>query len=147
MLERAIRQAILTLSEKGNSQRTIAKSLGISRASVKKVLESGEIDVPVLDRPELLTEHLQRVRELHGGGDLQHLLQAHGGALLSTGVDHRDHQFVVRRLVRIPRQQGDGRGPPRPRPSPLYDDRDLGPLAPASPRRRLAPPRSARTRT
>lgn len=67
MLERAIRQAILTLSEKGNSQRTIAKSLGISRASVKKVLESGEIDVPALDRPELLTEHLQRVRELHEG--------------------------------------------------------------------------------
>ncbi len=29
MLERAIRQAILTLHEKGNSQRSIAKSLAV----------------------------------------------------------------------------------------------------------------------
>jgi DNA-binding FadR family transcriptional regulator len=53
MLERAIRQAILTLDKKGNSKRSIARALGVSRTSVKEVLESGEVDVPTLERREL----------------------------------------------------------------------------------------------
>jgi transposase len=65
VLERAIRQAILTLNDKGNSRRSIARALGISRTSVKEVLESGEVDVPTLERRELFEEHLPRIRELH----------------------------------------------------------------------------------
>ena len=104
MLERAIRQAILTLSEKGNSQRTIAKSLGISRASVKKVLESGEIDVPVLDRPELLTEHLQRVRELHEGCE-HNLVRVHE-ELVVEGIE-----ISYQALTAFCRRHGIGESP------------------------------------
>lgn len=85
MLERAIRQAILTLHEKGNSQRAIARSLAISRDSVKKVLESGEIDVPALDRPEQLAEHLQRIRELHE--DCAHNLVRVHEELAAEGIE------------------------------------------------------------
>jgi transposase len=104
MLERAIRQAILTLHEKGNSQRAIARSLAISRDSVKKVLESGEIDVPALDRPEQLAEHLQRVRELYEGC-AHNLVRVHE-ELVAEGVE-----ISYQALTAFCRRHGVGESP------------------------------------
>lgn len=65
MLDRDIRAAALTLARKGRGLRVIAKALGISRNSVKKILESGEADVPPLQRLERLDPHVERIRELY----------------------------------------------------------------------------------
>lgn len=65
MLDWDTRQAILTLRKKGLGTRAIARAVGISRNSVKKVLLSGCPDVPRIERAELASEHIDRVRELH----------------------------------------------------------------------------------
>lgn len=65
MLDTDTRAAILTLASRGASSRQIAAALGISRNSVKKVLRSGQIEVPALSRPEQLNVHLARIRTLH----------------------------------------------------------------------------------
>lgn len=65
MLDRDIRAAVLTLAKQGRGVRAIARAAGISRNSVKKVLESGEAEVPPLARSERLDPHLALVRELH----------------------------------------------------------------------------------
>jgi hypothetical protein len=65
MLERDVRIAILELSRRGLGSRRIAQDLGLSRTSVRRVVESGEADRPAFQREELLDPHLERIRELH----------------------------------------------------------------------------------
>ena len=64
MLERDTRSAIFRLAREGHGSRAIARALGISRRVVKKVMRSGEVEVPAFDRTEQLTAHLERIREL-----------------------------------------------------------------------------------
>ena len=66
MLEYDTRTAILRLSQQGHGIKTIARWVGVSKNSVKKVLRGGESAVPPLDRAESLDPHLARVRTLHG---------------------------------------------------------------------------------
>lgn len=66
MLDRDTRAAIFRLAREGHGSRAIARALGISRRVVKKVMRSGEVDVPAFDRAEPLSAHLERIRELHG---------------------------------------------------------------------------------
>ncbi len=64
-MERDTRTAILELSRRGQSTRGIAQALGVSRVTVRKVLESGEVERPDMERGSQLDDKLERVRELH----------------------------------------------------------------------------------
>ena len=65
MLELETRTAILRLHAEGHGARTIARALRVSRNAVRKVVRSGEAEVPLLDRTTDLDPHLVRVRALH----------------------------------------------------------------------------------
>src|SRR5690606_33371529 len=54
-------------------------------------------------------------------GAVEHLLQADGGALWQEGHHHLDEP-ELRRLVRLPWSEGNGRGAPRSPPSSLPHD-------------------------
>lgn len=65
MLDCETRTAILRLHREGHGIRPIARALGITRKSVRRVLCSGVAEVPRLERPSALDEHFARVRELY----------------------------------------------------------------------------------
>jgi len=65
MLDLETRTAILTLHRKGHGVRSIARTLRVSRSSVKSVIESGAAEVPALDRVEKASSHLARIRTLY----------------------------------------------------------------------------------
>ena len=64
MLSQAQRTTILELHAQGVSKREIARLLGISRPSVRKVLRSKAMAAPELARPEKAEPHRQRILEL-----------------------------------------------------------------------------------
>jgi transposase len=108
MIDHDRRTAILSLSRAGNGVRAIAKALGVSRNTVKKVLTSASAEVPPLERDSKLTPHLDRVRELHRTcrGNLvrvRELLAAEGievGYSTLTGFCRR-HSIGVRPKKRV----------------------------------------------
>jgi transposase len=61
MLSQEQRAAILELSAQGVAKREIARLLGISRSSIRKVLRSKSSNVPVLDRPEKAEPYRQQI--------------------------------------------------------------------------------------
>jgi len=65
VLHRDTRVAILALRAKGHGLRAIAKTLGVSRPSVRRVLEQGTEEAPALRRNDALTPELDRIRELY----------------------------------------------------------------------------------
>lgn len=66
MLDLDTRTAILKLSLQGHGIKSIARWVGVSKNSVKKVLRAGEAVVPPLERTESLDSHIEQVRALHG---------------------------------------------------------------------------------
>jgi transposase len=64
MLSQAQRAAILELHTQGVSKRKIAKLMGISRPTVRKVLRSKAAQVPELQRPQKAEPYRQRILEL-----------------------------------------------------------------------------------
>ena len=72
MIDRDTRIAILKLAEQGHGKRSIARAVGVSRNTVRRVLADGRGEVPGLDRAGLLDPHVDEVRRLHGtcGGNL-----------------------------------------------------------------------------
>jgi transposase len=52
MLDEATRTAILKLHEQGHGSRMIARTLGAARTTVRRVLSSGQAQVPPLSRVE-----------------------------------------------------------------------------------------------
>ena len=64
MLSQAQRTTILELHTKGVSKREIARVLGISRPTVRKVLRSKATQVPELHRPEKAEPYRQQILEL-----------------------------------------------------------------------------------
>jgi transposase len=66
MLSQAQRTTILELHTQGVGKREIAQVLGISRASVRKVLRSNSPAVPELQRPEKAEPYRQQILELFG---------------------------------------------------------------------------------
>jgi len=85
MLDRDSRAAILVLREKGRGIRAIAKTLKISRDTVREVLASGQAEVPAMKRAETLEPHLDRVRALYGSCN-GNLVRVHE-ELVAEGVD------------------------------------------------------------
>lgn len=65
MLDEATRSAILTLKAAGHGSRKIAHALGIARASVRRVIDSGAAQVPALARAELAEPWRAQILELH----------------------------------------------------------------------------------
>ena len=65
MLDLDTRTAILTLARRGHGIKRIARSVGVSKNSVRSVLRSGRREVGGPQRPEQLTPHLELVREQH----------------------------------------------------------------------------------
>ena len=65
MLDRDTRETILRLHAQGHGKKTIARTLGVSRNAVRRVLQQGQVEVPRLERAEQLEPHLDRIRELH----------------------------------------------------------------------------------
>lgn len=72
MLNHETRSAILRLRQEGHGTRAIAKALGVARESVKRVLASGRVEVPDIERPDQLGAHAERIRKLEAdcGGNL-----------------------------------------------------------------------------
>jgi transposase len=64
MLTQAQRTTILELHAKGVSKHEIARVLGISRPSVRKVLRSNAVQVPEIHRPEKAEPYRQRILDL-----------------------------------------------------------------------------------
>ncbi len=64
MLSQAQRTAILELQAKGVSKREIARLLGISRLSVRKVLQSNSTNAPEIQRPEKAEPYRQQILDL-----------------------------------------------------------------------------------
>jgi transposase len=64
MKDRELRSAIFTLHKAGNGLRAIKRALGISRNTVKRVLASGSIDVPPIERAEKAEPHEEQIRAL-----------------------------------------------------------------------------------
>ena len=66
MIDSDLRSVVLKLRhEQGKSKRGIARALGISRKSVRKILNRGTDEVPTIERRQLALPHLDRIRELH----------------------------------------------------------------------------------
>ncbi|MFH1436193.1 MAG: helix-turn-helix domain-containing protein [Pseudomonadota bacterium] len=66
MLETDKRAAILLLAAQGHGIKSIARTLKISKATVRKVIRSGRKQVPEIRRTQAAQEHLDLIRRLHG---------------------------------------------------------------------------------
>jgi len=64
MLSRTQRTTILELAGQGVRKREIARVLGVSRLSVRRVLRSRSAEVPELERPEKAEPYRQQILEL-----------------------------------------------------------------------------------
>ena len=65
MQDRDTRTAIFQLRDKGHGIRRIAKALGVSRGTVKRVLKSGTAEVPPIARAEKAEPHEAKIVELN----------------------------------------------------------------------------------
>ena len=65
MLSQNLRTTILELHHKGIPKRQISKTLGVSRAVLKKVIRSQSAQVPTLHRPQKAEPHRQQILELY----------------------------------------------------------------------------------
>jgi transposase len=65
MLDQNTRAAILRLREQKHGTRAIARALGISRRAVCKVIASGSVAVPLVERRELAEPYRDQILELH----------------------------------------------------------------------------------
>ncbi len=64
MLSQSQRTTILQLQAQGVKKREIARLLGVSRLTVRKVLRSNSAQVPLLARAEKAEPHRQQILEL-----------------------------------------------------------------------------------
>lgn len=85
MLTRETRIAILELAARGIGKRAIARTLGLSRRSLQKVLASGLAEPPALLRPHKAAAHREKILALHAScrGNLVRVREE----LLAQGVE------------------------------------------------------------
>ena len=101
MLDVDTRTTILRLHGEGHGVRTIARALSISRNAVKRVVNSGQVQVPIIERTSKPDQHLEEIRELHTScrGNLVRVWEE----LLAGGV-----QIPYSTLTRTCRRHGIG---------------------------------------
>ena len=104
MLSPSQRTAILELNQQGVSKRQIARVLGISRLSVRKVLRSNSPQVPELHRPEKAEPYRPQILELfaHCKGNLVRVHEE---------LTARGAQLSYQALTAFCRRQGIGQAP------------------------------------
>jgi transposase len=107
MLSQAQRTTILELHKQGVGKREIARVLGVSRASVRKVLHSNSTAVPELQRPEKAEPYRQQILELFDSCQ-GNLVRVHE-ELVATGA-----QLSYPALTAFCRRHGIGYQPPVP---------------------------------
>src|ERR1700722_3687668 len=107
MLSPSQRTTILELNTQGVSKRQIARVLGLSRLSVRKVLRSNSPQVPELHRPEKAQPYRQQILELFASCK-GNLVRVHE-ELLASGA-----QLSYQALTAFCRRQGIGQAPPVP---------------------------------
>jgi len=107
MLDQKLRAAILALHEKGRSNRSIAKALKVSRDTVKEVIASGSMEVPLLVRPQLADAWREEILAQHDscGGNLVRVHEE----LTKKGA-----QLSYPALTAFCRHNGIGYEPPKP---------------------------------
>ncbi len=107
MLDEATRGAIFKLHDQGHGSRAIAQALGVARASVRRVLDSGRATLPESNRAQLAEPWREQILEL------ERRYQGHLG---------RVHEELIARgaalsyptLTAFCRRHHIGRAPPRP---------------------------------
>ena len=107
MLDEATRTAILKLHEQGHGSRMIARTLGAARSTVRRVLSSGQAQVPPLGRLERADAWREAILELHARYE-GHLGRVHD-ALLERGAE-----LSYPALTAFCRKHGIGSAPPLP---------------------------------
>jgi len=107
MLNQRQRTAILELHAQGVNKREIARVLGISRLSVRKVIRSNSNQVPLLMRPEKAEPYRQQILELHSQCK-GNLVRVHE-ELRAMGAD-----FSYQALTAFCRRHGIMQSPPVP---------------------------------
>ncbi len=65
MLDLKTRTAVLRLRQEGHGTRTIANALGVSRDAVRRIVASGDAEVPRLERADQLGSRLDVIRGLN----------------------------------------------------------------------------------
>ena len=93
MLSQSQRTTILELHAQGVKKREIARVLGISRLSVRKVLRSNSAQVPVLQRAEKAEPYRQQILELlpRCKGNLVRVHEE----LIASGADRRPQAAIL----------------------------------------------------
>jgi len=104
MLDQSQRTAILELHRQGRGKRTIARALGISRATVRQVIASASAQVPQLERASRAEVHREKILELHASCE-GNLVRVHE-ELMAEGLD-----LSYPALTAFCRQQGIGQKP------------------------------------
>lgn len=107
MLDEAMRTAIFQLHEQGHGSRAIAKALKVARCTVRKVIESGQTQVPPLLRAEAAEpwrEHILELKNRYEG----HLGRVHED-LVKAGA-----RLSYPALTAFCRKHGLGAPPPAP---------------------------------
>jgi hypothetical protein len=107
MLDEATRTAILKLREQGHGSRMIARTLGAAGTTVRRVLSSGQAQVPPLSRVERVDPWREVILELHTRYE-GHLGRVHDGLL------ERSAQLSYPTLTAFCRKHGIGSVPPLP---------------------------------
>jgi transposase len=112
MIDSDFRQAVLRLRhDKAMGIRPIARALGISRNTVREILEQGSEVVPTIEREQLALPYLEEIRDLYHEcrGNLvrvhEKLVEAHRGELA----------LPYSTLTAFCRRQGIGVEPPTPK--------------------------------
>ncbi len=65
MIDSELRKIVLRLWSEGQKKRAIAKILGLSRNTVKKILKLGTDEVPTIERYQQALPHIDTIRELY----------------------------------------------------------------------------------
>ena len=114
MIDSDFRRTVLRLRhEKDMSKRAIARALGLSRKSVRKILNRGTDEVPVLEREQRLLPHLGRIQELYDEC-LGNLVRVH--EMLTEGEDGEEAvDLPYSTLTAFCRRHGVGTEPPKPK--------------------------------
>lgn len=107
MLDQPTRSCILRLREEGHGTRAIARALGISRGTVKRVLDAGTADVPHLAREERAEPYRDQLVELYAAMK-GNLVRVHE-ELRANGVE-----LSYSALTAFCRRHGIGYEPPPP---------------------------------
>jgi len=107
MLDQAKRSAILLLKDQGHATRAIARVLDISRASVRRVLAAGTVEVPEFARASKVEPHREEIlAELQGcKGNLRRVHEK----LIDAGAE-----LSYQALTEFCRRNGIGRAPRQP---------------------------------